>query len=175
MSQNQGQGLTMQPSLKKHPYTSLVEKWHDWFQQYWHRHSATECTCCHCQFADKEQEDQCYSHQCRRDEQQLRGNFLCTICDVKSPGPDSIPYCCNLHTRGLIGCNHTECIEKPLYHRHSSQRGIVDGHLVHAIDHNQSKTCHLTCVLFALTNLLYCSALYIFKLLHHSHINVHLA
>ena len=25
-------------------------------------HQATECSCCHCQFADKEQEDQCDSH-----------------------------------------------------------------------------------------------------------------
>ena len=32
-------------------------------------HQTTECSCCHCQFTGKEQEDQCYSHQCKRNKQ----------------------------------------------------------------------------------------------------------
>ena len=67
---------------------------------------------------------------------------------------------------------HTACLhcreERPLDGRHSSQRGTVDGGLVHQIDyHTQPKTAGWNHVLFVLLHLLYCNILQV--LAHKTH------
>ena len=87
-------------------------------------HQTTECSCCHCQFTGKEQEDQCYSHQCKRNKQ-VKMMVHCLQWKV----PSTKLCSCKLHTRNLTCCMHTACRycwEKSSQHERHMQ--LSNGH-----------------------------------------------
>ena len=104
----------------------------------WHKTQGhCECSCCHCEFADKEQEDQCYSHNWESCEQDKIYSCCCTACIGKYPVLDCIPFLasstqkawpvmCTLNVgvvkreidcfRGTIVKEMATCMSRPIEH-----------------------------------------------------------